>query len=351
MLTDIFAYRYKDFKIWNEYSEDVRRLLNQSVGILKEVFPYYNSDGKVNEYQKQTWTSLHDSLCRELGVSELSTKYYSYQTTFNGQPYTQSGNWPVATVCETFVTASPSAQRSADMYIKERLSLIELGLRTRASQVAYENSGFAREMATAKQRDAMPRRSMTLPGSSVVRVQWEYDTRNKAFETQVAEFNERLRRAGAPLAYHNGFIQVVADGLIEKEIAAPFWALVADKKWENVSIDLAEALDQRDGGGKDPAFYAAKALESTIKIISSTKGWTTGKETGAANFIDHLVSKSNGRFIETWEGDLLKEYFRKVRNPVGHGPGDEPMPVLNREQTNWAIETAMSWSRSLIRRL
>lgn len=88
------------------------------------------------------------------------------------------------------------------------------------------------------------------------------------------ELNERFRRAGAPLTYHNGFIQVATDDVIEREIATPFWRLAAGPVWTNVSIDIAEALDRRDSNDKAPAIFAAKALESAIKIVSDMKGWT-----------------------------------------------------------------------------
>jgi len=97
--------------------------------------------------------------------------------------------------------------------------------------------------------------------------------------------------------------------------------------------------------------FAAKALESAIKIVSDTKGWTRGTESGASHYVDNLVSKANGRFLSTWEGDMLKDYFRKVRNSLGHGPGSEPMPILSIPQTDWAIETAMSWVRTVVRRM
>lgn len=114
---------------------------------------------------------------------------------------------------------------------------------------------------------------------------------------------------------------------------------------------MKEALDRRDSNGKDPAIFAAKALESAIKIVSDTKGWTRGTEKGAAHYVDNLVSAANGSYLLAWEGDMLKDYFRKVRNSLGHGPGLEPMPELTLPQTDWAIEAAMSWVRSLIRRM
>ena len=92
-------------------------------------------------------------------------------------------------------------------------------------------------------------------------------------------------------------------------------------------------------------------MESAIKIVSDQRNLTSGNEKGASNYIDNLVSKHNGRYIDTWEADILKDYFRKVRNTLGHGPGSEPMPTLSIPQTDWAIETAMSWIRTLVRRL
>lgn len=62
------------------------------------------------------------------------------------------------------------------------------------------------------------------------------------------------------------------------------------------------------------------------------------------------MKKDHG-FLNVWEGEMLKDYFTKVRNAVGHGPGDQPMPTLTLPQTDWAIETAMSWIRAMVRRL
>ena len=52
MLTDIFAYRYLDQLIWAQYTEMEQRLLNQAFGIVKDALPYYTSEGKENEKNK-----------------------------------------------------------------------------------------------------------------------------------------------------------------------------------------------------------------------------------------------------------------------------------------------------------
>jgi len=171
------------------------------------------------------------------------------------------------------------------------------------------------------------------------------------FDATCAELNERFKQAKVPLSYHAGFVQIATDAVMEEKIGKPFWSIVADPKWKNVEIDMAEAVDRQENAQRDGAFYAAKALESVLKIISNEKGWSHGKERGAANYIDNLRATKNGSFIAEWEKEALLHFFSKVRNELGHGPGGEQMPMLSQQQTDWAIETAMSWSKSLIKRM
>ncbi|MEE2732131.1 MAG: hypothetical protein VYA55_15040 [Pseudomonadota bacterium] len=353
MLTDIFAYRYRDYPIWKTFSEIEKRLLNQLFGVVKEAIPYYDSNGKPIKSSEEKWRSLHDNLSRELGVDELHGRYYSYTNKNHlGQSFPVSGFFGWDYACEKFVkTDCPSEHPDPDRFIKERISFIELAMRQRYGALQIINANLPKSILDAKLRDANTNRRLLNQRSTVDDVSAMNQTLNDTYSSQVNEINERFRRARAPLTLHNGFIQVSTDELVESCIASPFWEIVSDPIWENVDIDIKEALDRRDSNGKDPALFAAKALESTIKIISDQKGWTSGKENGASNYIDNLVSKNNGRYIDTWEADILKDYFRKVRNPLGHGPGSDPMPVLSIPQTDWAIETAMSWVRALVRRM
>lgn len=352
MLTDIFAHRYVDRPIWAAYTELEKRLLNQAFGIVKDSLPYYDSNGKEIEANKIKWKTLHDRIARELGVNELSQRYYSYaQKNYLGQEVPVSGWFSWDHVCSQFVNATFNGQTDPDRFIKERLSFVELAMRFRGEEIAHANAQLPKALVEAAIRDAAPHRGLRVPGSAVDGVKTWNATINSNFESQVTELNERFRHAKAPLTYHNGFIQLALDEKIEQNIAKPFWALVADPIWKNVDIDMKEALDRRDSNDKDPAIFAAKALESAIKIVSDTKKWTRGTEAGAAQYIDNLVSKANGSYLATWEGEMLKDYFRKVRNSVGHGPGSEPMPELTLTQTDWAIETAMSWVRTLVRRM
>lgn len=125
----------------------------------------------------------------------------------------------------------------------------------------------------------------------------------KVLRNAIDELNHRAREARIPFNYHNGLFQLSSEDLTQSLVHDPFWHLVKDQKWQNIDIDMKEAIDRRDQKGRDVALYALKALESTIKIISYEKGWSRGSERSAANYIDNLVSANNGRFIEVWESE------------------------------------------------
>lgn len=352
MLTDIFADRYINVQMWDEFRDVDKRFLVQGFRMINEqLYPYW-VDGKESPTAKVRWTSIHDKLSMELGMAELSKKCYSYQTKRNGQPYTNSGVRAMDSVCKDFVCASYDASISADRFIKERISFIELAFRERDNEINIINKDLSQNILAAKDREAARRmvRPRT-PESIEDRIRSSNKTLNKKFRDSIHELNERLRRAGYNLNYHNGFIQISDDGLIEEQVKSEFWILTRDSLWENVDLDMKEAIDMRDSNSGDPAFYAARALESTVKIISNEKGWTHGKENGAHNFIENLSSKKNGAFISEWERDTLKKFFTDVRNPFGHGAGSEDMPKLNKQQTDWAIETCMCWVKSLVKRI
>lgn len=357
MLTDIFARRYENRKLFDKVQHHELRLLVQAYRIINEqMFPYYGPDKKVDAKAKAVWMSLHDRLTMELGIKELSPKYYSYQTQRMGQPYTQSGFYDMNLVCEAYLTKAFNEQFDEDLFMKNRLSFVELAFREREAQITQANTKLPAILQAAAFDDATVRaRGMTIPGidphANVERAQKENELLNSTFAAQVHELNTRFTQASMPLNYHNGYIQIATDALTQTQIEQPFWDLVKDAKWGNISTDMAEAIDRRDTGGRDPAFYAAKALESTIKIICVDKNWVTSDEKGAADYLNHLEKKANGPFIDPWERQLMTKFFSGVRNALGHGPGGEPMPSLTIQQTDQAIELCMSWIKSLIRRL
>ena len=283
----------------------------------------------------------------EIGVHELSPKYYSYQ---NPGGVTISGNWGYDYILREYLCAQFQEQFDATSFLMRRISLLELGFQLRDGQVAQENAEFPRKIIDAKHVRSLGRGALAIPGDPTDWIKIQNTTVNENFQSNVAELNTRFQQAGYPFHYHNGFVQISRDALTLIQIEKPFWDLVADPIWANIDMDMKESIDRRDNNGRDPAFYAARALESTIKIVSEQKGATMGNEKGAHNYIDNLLSTRAGRFIDQWEADALKSLFKDNRNPFAHGPGSAPMPRLNAQKTDWVIETCMSWIKSLIRR-
>jgi hypothetical protein len=348
VLTDTFHERYADRTLWINFTEADRRFLVQGYRIIAEqLFPPFNSDGQWNEENKAAWKSLDDKLSMELGREHLSQYWYSLPS--GTQLYSADQ------ICRNFICATPQNFDDVDEFMKQRVSFIELAFRERAARNAEKDKPKPRsaldELLDATSGFSSSSSLSRLPGDPETARRSRIATRQRLLDAAIVELNARFEQAKKPLNYHNGFVQISADALIETQLERPFWSLIAGGKWVNVDIDMKEAIDRRDTGGRDPGLYAAKALESAVKIISDDLGLTTGGEKGAHSYLDNLGSERGKHFIENWEKDALKSFFSNVRNPLGHGPGGQPMPKLSVPQESWAIEYAMSWIKSLLSRL
>ncbi|SBV32226.1 conserved protein of unknown function [uncultured Sphingopyxis sp.] len=354
MITDVFPRRYSKTKIRDQYYEEDRRFLNQASTIMLSGRLW---DGgiteKVTDHAENSFKQAHDTLALELGVEFLSDRWIFRTTEYNGNKTTQSYKNSYATICKNFLIKAPSDLSLGDAWVKDRIGLIEIAFSLREKQLALADIELPQKIRDAERAATMmpSPRVIRVPGNRVEAIKTMHQRRREVFSELVIELNERMKLALYKLTYNNGLIQISDDELTSSEIEEPFWPLISQSPWENVDIQMKEAIDCRDTGDRMAAFHAVSALESCIKIISQSKGWSTGKEKGAANFVDNLVSKNNGGFISVWESEVLKSLFSNVRNPFAHGAGSSEMPTLTVEQTNWTIETAMTWIKSLIRRL
>lgn len=274
MLIDIFARRYESTPLRDTFDQRDSRLLVQAFRILAEdIYPYYR-DGKEDTKGVKFWTDIHSRLSRELGLPELSPQYFSYTTKWNGNDVNQTHKHSMVKVCENWMLKQPI--ESADTHIKDRLSLIELGFRERGVEIAAMNVAPVQVAVPAPSISALP--TLRVPGDRSDGIRALRARVTAAFQASVEELNARFKQAHYDLHYHSGFIQASTDDMIQRTVETPFWSLVGGLVWHNVDIDMKEALDLRDSDGRDPAFYAARALESAIKIISGQRGWTHGKE-------------------------------------------------------------------------
>lgn len=314
--------------IFREFSNRERRILLQSFTILEDLRPYWTKKGEERESDANFWKEIHKRVANELGKQWLHHPVYESSVGIGDGRRTETKLLDHIEICRRFMTATFSDTDDADTFIKERLSLLEIGLRKAWQDL--ESFKAANEKFGGLLTEG-------------------FRKLDSGYASASDEVNSRFQAAKLPLDYHNGFIQLKTDDKVNLEIEQPFWSLVSDPIWENVDIDMKGAVDQRDSGGKDPALFACKALESAIKIISRSLGYSTGKEIGAGQFIDGLT-KGVTPFLMDWEAEQLKSYFSKVRNPLGHGPGDVPMPSLDYEQSSLAIGIAMCWIKLIVDR-
>ncbi len=351
MLTDIFAARYKDRSIWTEFRETDRILLVQAYRMVAEQLWPVGNDGKLDIPTTNAWKGVQNKLSIELGRESLAPLDGDYR---NSNGLLQRSPHPIDVVCKTFMLEPYKSGANPDLHMKERISFIELAFRTRMEALTTADKEFRSAKKNKNAIADLDKVSSALAAmQSALSLSMERSNadRIKQFSSTCDELNERFRRAKVPLSYHNGYIQIAIDEMMQEQIERPFWELIADPKWANVATDMTEAIDGREANERAPAFWATRALESVIKIISAEKGWTHGRESGAHNYIDNLQSSKNGNFIQQWEAEALKLLFSKVRNPLGHGPGEQKMPELTQQQTDWVIETSMSWTKSLITRM
>ncbi len=302
MIRDIFHKRYKEiyFPFYDNFMhetvpEDVVAFFKISAHIIfHDLIPLmYKSD----EIFKKTFNAF----TRELGVTNIA----------EGRTYQD--------ICINYLLTSYNvwgADYNPSDYIKKRISLIELIF-----------SSVEEELEIKSKQDSL-----------------------NTFNHCIEELNQRLREARLFFYYQNKSIDTYNDKLSQKNIYEPFWEILKNEKYQIIDSDIRKAFERFNSNQPDAAFYAMKALESCVKIISDELGLSTGNEKGATNYIDNLLSKKN-KIIDPWEAESLKLLFREIRNPLGHGSGNEKPIELKFYQMKCVIDISIVWIKSLIIRL
>ncbi len=348
-ITDVFFRRYTGLKLIHHVDERTRTFLFQAVKLVTRDLWIDSAAGIRFEERTRALEQAYTALATEIGKDELVPHY----ETVRGVPGKSVHHRGWLTIVTAWMDQQPATHQDANLWLLRRISLIELILKEFERQKAQYDADYPGKLSLAELEDQVAQQNRVLflhdqkaPALRVDKI-WLDGRLHHVSE----ELDSRFAIAGFKLSFHNGLIQEVDDALVAKVVAKPFWNLVADQKWINVDTHIKQALDERDKSVADAHYPALQALESVIKILSDEKGWSTGNERGAAGYIQNLVKERSGvRFIATWEADMLINLFSKVRNPHGHGPGSRPLDRLTIQQTEWAIDTAMVWIKSLVGR-
>jgi hypothetical protein len=298
MITDIFGQRYlNDMKFDRNGAENIiGPLLVQAYYVFFE------------DLQQQF--HFDDRFFREVALTTLQEARF-------GQRMTEQA------ICTAYLTKPFKPDRewfgTPDYYCKTRLSMMELLFRAAEERVRRLTAELSGNI------------SVPIPG-------WQ-----NIVSKAVAELNERLRMWRTGLVYHNGLLHRAGDEQSDQRIAKPFWEIVADPKWAVVDGEMKEAVDRLDHGQEDAFTHACDALESTMKITSGDKGWTTGTEKGAVAYITNLRT---GGFLEKWEVEPLTFIFTKLRNPHRHGGGSNPQTLSQMPSRTGPSRAACRGSRA-----
>ncbi|MCW1431344.1 AbiJ-NTD4 domain-containing protein [Novosphingobium sp. JCM 18896] len=373
-ITDIFSRRYEGVQLLDTWGKRETALMVQSVAMMREILWSGKNYEKVDEDTDRIYRSIHDKVAIEIGVEHLSAPTYVNNLRTYRYSYPQ--------IIRAYMLQVPQGGDSLEDFLNDRISVIEQAFKYGYDYVQQRNAALDVEIAKALEKDetrgspyvsrapvppvsrgGSPTRSRQDWGAQIERataklttyhrdrVKDENKALNERFAVASEELNERLGIAGLPLHFHNGLFQLRGDELVEEEVYEYFWELVSHSMWRSVDEQMKEAFDRRDADDRTAPFHAVSALESVIKIISGHLKANTGNEKGASHYIDNLISERSGRFIAAWEGDMLKGMFRNIRNPFGHGPGEHELPRLSPQQADWAIDSALVWSKSLIERI
>jgi len=303
MIRDIFHKRYPDiyFHFPNylggaeQIPSEIEAFFNQSAHIIfHDLFPLAKTS-------KPILNNIYHTFLRELGITSFGEGYAFGDIIINylQNPYDL---W--------------NTNDDISDFIKKKISLIELVFSTIETEVRERNNKNYTE---------------------------DYDN-------CVDELNRRFKESKLGFYYNNKSIDTYNDKLSYNNIYEPYWEIMKDEKYKTIDNDIKIAFQKLNSNQSDAAFYSMRALESCIKIISDELSLSTGKEKGASNYIDNLGNKKV-KFIERWEADSLKFLFKEIRNPLGHGPGNEEVIALKYFQEKCVIDLVLVWIKSLITRL
>lgn len=303
MIRDIFHKRHKEIQFYfpNYFGGaetipiEIEAFFNQSAHIInQDLFPL----AKTN---KPLLRIIHDTFIRELGINVFG----------EGHSFGDEIIYYLQNPYNTWKTNDDISD-----FIKKKISLLEIIFSTVETIIEEKND-----------KNAIDK-----------------------FQQIVEELNYRFKEAKLGFYYRNKVISPYNDRLSNQSIYEPYWEIMKDEKYHAIDKDIRLAFQRFNSNENDAAFYAMKALESCIKIISDKLNVSTGQERGANNYLDNLYCKKVN-YIDEWEYESLKLLFKKIRNPLGHGPGNEEVITLSYYQTKCIIDLTLVWIKSLITRL
>jgi hypothetical protein len=149
----------------------------------------------------------------------------------------------------------------------------------------------------------------------------------------IAELNARFLEAGIGYQFEAGQVIRVDSQLIHAEVVKPTIALLRAPEYAAVEQEFMEAHRlYREGDYEKALTECCKAFESTLKVITTKRGWTVAPPGTSKPLLDAVFN--NGLVPEYTQGEfkslraVLESGIPTVRNKAsGHGAGTAPRVV------------------------
>jgi len=278
-ITSLFSRRQKqlpkDVPDVYQYDAVPMPLRVQTVHILRDLFGFamdYDLNGCL-----QTFQVIHERLCREYGVFQLSPK---------------SMDSVDSQVVDFLINYADHEQV---------LDAIEVCFRFAAYRIGSTSYG--------------PQVSETV------------------FNHAVAELNFRFREQGVGYQYESGEIIRVDSKLIHAEVVKPVLALLSAKEYAGANAEFLKAFEHfRKGDTKECLNECLKAFESTMKVICTKRKWIFKPTDTATALIDvclkndlipHLIQSHIGGVRASLESGIPT-----IRNRLSaHGQGTQVIDI------------------------
>lgn len=138
----------------------------------------------------------------------------------------------------------------------------------------------------------------------VAKYDYRYDQNSESnAKAAIDEINFRMRSAGLGYEYDHEIIRIDAE-LMHAEAVKPALQLLRDKKYAGPEQEFRSAYDHyRKGKNKEAITEAAKAFESTMKVILAKRGWSHKATDPAVKLVGAL-----------YEHKLVPEYWQNTMN-------------------------------------
>lgn len=347
MITDIFSRRYPDAdlkNIGNAFFVQISKIYDDHhLGIRKallEKVPNYKYSGYADEHIRIIAQALN-KICTELGIETLDKPAYQTLSKHGYNDYRIFQKYIFDTEVDPLEKLSflEILFRDAESHLLDETSFIEKKLPEYQARSEHIKN-LSEEKKTKFHNDGEENIASSIP---------VLESKKSALTVIRTEVNQRAKMHSLDFSYHNGFFQKSDNPAIEEKIMSTFWELVSKQKYKNIETDMLKAYDLYDSNDRDAPLYAAKALESMLKIVCLEKNFTSNSNKPAGFYLDMLNKKENGPVILNEEKEELVSMFR-IRNSHGHGPGENPMPSLTAQQTIRYINASAVWVVNLSKR-